>query len=131
MPADAIETRAIVRRRVRESGVMRTSFTLGLSILLALSALTEARSDEARRHQWHRYGKDWHSMWLPSERHVIEQVRNGISTDFVMNGMWFGGVNACTLGWTAGDEIKLVDGNCDGALIYNASRRMTCELVCR
>jgi hypothetical protein len=133
--ADAIETGAIFRRlRGGESSVMQANSMarLVLGLVLALSTCTLARSDESpQRHHRHRYVHHWHPMWLPGERHVIEQVRNGISTDFVMNGMWFGGVDACPLGWTAGDRIKLVHGNCDGALIYNASRRLTCELVCR
>ena len=107
-----------------------------LGLVLALSAFTPTRSDEATDHR-HRYRHHWHQKWhqtvLPREQHVIEQVRNGISTDFVMNGTWFSGIDNCALGWTAGDRISLLDGdwhgNCESASFYNASRRLTCELI--
>jgi hypothetical protein len=114
--------------------------TLVLGLVLALSASTPAPSDEAQptnhRHRYrHHLHQSWHQTILPGERHVIEQVRNGISTDFVMNGTWFSGIDDCALGWTAGDRISLLDGdwhgNCESASFYNASRRLTCELACR
>jgi len=110
--------------------------TLVLGLVLALSAFTPARSDDAppTDHR-HRYLHRWHQTILPPEQHVIEQVRDGISTDFVMNGTWFSGIDDCALGWTAGDRIQLLDGDwqgsCESAVFYNASRRRTCELACR
>ena len=107
---------------------------LALSLLLAFATVAPTRADEApHRYHRHRYSYDWSA--LPPEHHVIEQVRNGISTDFVLNGAAFTGVDACALGWTAGDRIKLVHGDwhgdCDIAVFYNASRHRTCELACR
>ncbi len=110
--------------------------TLVLGLVLALSAFAPARPDEAPpTHHRHRYVHHGYPTMLPREHHVIEQVRNGISTDFVMNGTWFSGIDDCPLGWTAGDRIRLRDGdwhgNCESASFYNASRRRTCELACR
>ncbi|MGP0091629.1 MAG: hypothetical protein ACLPKB_16950 [Xanthobacteraceae bacterium] len=118
--------------------MMRSSSigTLVLGVVLALSAFTPTRSDEAPpTYHRHRYVHRWHPTFLPREQHVIEQVRNGISTDFVMNGTWFSGIGDCALGWTAGDRVRLLDGDwngyCESASFYNASRRRTCELACR
>src|ERR1700721_2695154 len=88
---------------------------LVLGLVLALSAAAPARSDDGQptnhRHRYHhRWHQRWHPTILPREQHVIEQVHNGISTDFVMNGTWFSGMDGCALGWTAGDRIRLLGG---------------------
>ena len=108
------------------------AFALG--VVLVLLPFAPALPDEgALTYHRHRYVHHWSA--LPREHHVIEQVRDGISTDFILNGTWFSGIDACALGWTAGDRIKLLagdwHGNCQTALFYNASRHRTCELACR
>jgi hypothetical protein len=101
-------------------------------LLLATAALTAAPAwadgtDMPRKvRHWHGY-----NLRLPPERHVVEIVDN-------LGRLTIGGrrftplVPACG-GWVAGERIRFVAADIDGActaLIYNYRRRQTCEVAC-
>jgi hypothetical protein len=71
---------------------------------------------------------------LPPERHVVEGVRPPYSGNYLINGRWFTAASPACTRWVAGERIRLVAGDwhgaCISAVIYNVSRRMTCELSC-
>jgi hypothetical protein len=76
---------------------------------------------------WHGYNPR-----LPPERHVVEVVDDW--GRLIINGRLFvPGVPACG-GWVAGERIRFVAGDINGAcrtaLIYNYQRRQTCEVGC-
>jgi hypothetical protein len=71
---------------------------------------------------------------LPPERHVVEKVMPPYSGNYVINGTWMRATTPACTQWVAGERIRLVAGDwhrsCSAAVIYNISRRMTCELSC-
>jgi hypothetical protein len=76
---------------------------------------------------WHGY-----SLRLPPERHVVEVVDNW--GRLVINGRLFTpAVPACG-GWVAGERIRFlagdINGACQTAVIYNYHLRRTCEVGC-
>jgi hypothetical protein len=75
-----------------------------------------------------------HAIVLPPERHVIEVVRHAYSTDFIINGARWSGISACSYGWVAGEQVRLLEGEwhgaCTTARFYNVPRHMSCEMTC-
>jgi len=104
--------------------------TAGLLLAVALGfAAGPAGADgiDVPRHVWHGY-----SLRLPSERHVVEVIDSW--GRLVVNGRLFTPpVPACG-GWVAGERIRFlagdVNGACRTALIYNYRRHETCEVGC-
>ena len=80
------------------------------------------------RHAWHGY-----SLRLPPERHVVEVIDDW--GRLIIAGRTFTpAVPACG-GWVAGERIRFVAGDingaCQTAVIYNYRRHETCEVGCR
>ena len=75
-----------------------------------------------------------YSYRLPPERHVIEAVWHAVSDRFIINGARFAAKTPACIGWLAGERIRFlsgsIDGNCIDAVVYNATRRETCEMWC-
>jgi hypothetical protein len=71
---------------------------------------------------------------LPPERHVIEVVWHGVSDRFIINGVRFAAKTPACVGWLAGERVRFlygsIDGACVDAVVYNATRRETCEMWC-
>ena len=71
---------------------------------------------------------------LPPERHVVEKVMPPYSGNYLINGTWMRATTPACTRWVAGERIRLLAGDwhrsCSVAVIYNVSRRMTCELAC-
>ena len=75
---------------------------------------------------WHGY-----NLRLPPERHVVEIVDN--AGRLTIGGRRFTPLVPACGGWVAGERIRLVAADIDGAcraLIYNYHRRQTCEVAC-
>jgi len=105
------------------------------TLLLAFVTLAPALAADIEADQRVRARVTIHRHYvLPPERHVVEGVRPPYSGVYLINGTWFTArTSACTR-WVAGERIRLVAGDwhrgCSAAVIYNVSRRMTCELSC-
>ena len=100
---------------------------LAFAIVLALAA-GPASADGTYPHQWY----PGYDLRLPPERHVIEMVDD--SGRFIINGRRFApAVPACGH-WVAGERIRFVSGDLNGAcataVIYNYRWRETCEVAC-
>jgi hypothetical protein len=71
---------------------------------------------------------------LPPERHVIEVVDHAYGQRFVINGARFAAKVPACFGWVAGDRIQFLSGEihgfCVDAVIYNVTRRASCEMWC-
>jgi len=110
----------------------RLSAGLMLAFLTFLMAApADADGVDKRRHT-HRHRHAHYHLQLPPERHVIEVVdHRGF---FIINGAAFTPLAPKCWHWVAGDRIKFLAGEmhgfCAAALIYNASRRQTCEMRC-
>jgi len=80
------------------------------------------------RHAWHGY-----SLRLPPERHVVEVI-DDFGRLIIAGRPFTAAVPACG-GWVAGERIRFVAGDingaCQTALIYNYRRHETCEVGCR
>ena len=80
------------------------------------------------RHAWHGY-----SLRLPPERHVVEVI-DDFGRLIIAGRPFTPAVPACG-GWVAGERIRFVAGDingaCQTALIYNYRRHETCEVGCR
>ena len=109
-----------------------TRVTAGLLLTAAVGLIAAPAGadgvDVPRHHAWHGY-----YLRLPPERHVVEVV-NGWG-QLIINGRRFTpAVPACG-GWAAGERIKFlagdINGACDTAVIYNYRRHETCEVGCR
>jgi hypothetical protein len=65
---------------------------------------------------------------------VIEVVVRAYSTRFIINGIPFTGKTACSLGWVAGQQVRLRAGDwhgaCAKAVFYNVSRHQSCAMWC-
>jgi len=72
---------------------------------------------------------------LPPEQHVVEGVRPPYSGNYLINGTWFTANTAACARWVAGERIRLLAGDwngaCASAVFYNVPRRMACEMACR
>jgi hypothetical protein len=94
----------------------------------ALSAEIDADARVRARVTIHRH------YLLPPERHVVEKVMPPYSGIYLINGTWFTATTPACTRWVAGERIRFVAEDwhrgCSGAVIYNVSRRMTCELSC-
>jgi len=105
---------------------------LSAALLLIVATTIAAGADgvDKKRHRHHRH-VHYHSQ-LPPERHVIEVVHH--RGFFIINGAAFTPRSPACCRWVAGDRIKFLAGEmhgfCSTALIYNASRRQTCEVTC-
>jgi len=103
----------------------------GVLLAIVLSAVGPAGADgidvRPRRHVWHGY-----SLRLPPERHVVEIIDSW--GRLVVNGRLFTPVVPACGGWVAGERIRFVAGDINGAcrtaLIYNYRRHQTCEVGC-
>ena len=77
---------------------------------------------------WHGY-----SLRLPPERHVVEIIDDW--GRLVINGRPFTPIVPGCGGWVAGERIRFVAGDingaCQTAVIYNYRRHETCEVGCR
>src|SRR5262249_62111110 len=77
----------------------------------------------------------WHgsSLRLPPERHVVEVIDEW--GRLVINGRSFTPAVPGCGGWVAGERIRFVAGDingaCQTAVIYNYRRHETCEVGCR
>ena len=109
---------------------MSTRVIAGLLLAAALGLCAGpagADGQDARR-QWH----PGYDVRLPPERHVIEVVDAwGL---YIVNGRRFTPVAPECAHWIAGERIKFlagdINGACRTALIYNFPRRQTCEVWC-
>jgi hypothetical protein len=106
-----------------------------VAITLTFSGLAPSSAAELERRVVHRHVHYRHAIVLPPERHVVEIVKNAYSDRFIINGARFSAKTpACGLGWLAGERVKFLSGEihgaCVDALIYNATRRQTCEMWC-
>jgi len=79
-------------------------------------------------HVWHGY-----NLRLPPERHVVEVIDTW--GRLIINGRPFTPIVPACGGWVAGERIRFVagdiDGACQTAVIYNYRRHQTCEVGCR
>jgi hypothetical protein len=77
---------------------------------------------------WHGY-----SLHLPPERHVVEVIDEW--GRLIINGRSFTPIVPGCGGWVAGERIRFVAGDingaCQTAVIYNYRRHETCEVGCR
>jgi hypothetical protein len=100
-----------------------------LLVALGLSAGLAAGADvDYSLRPWH----PGYDLRLPPERHVIEIVDGwGL---YIINGRRFTPIAPECAHWIAGERIKFlagdINGACRTALIYNFPRRQTCEVWC-
>jgi len=104
-------------------------------LLLAFITLAPAHSTDIEADQRVRARITIHRQYvLPPERHVVEKVMPPYSGIYLINGTWFTATTPACTGWVAGERIRVIAGDwhrgCSAAVIYNVSRRMTCELSC-
>src|SRR5215207_4071749 len=102
---------------------------------LAVSTLVPALSADMVTDQRTRARVTVHRHYvLPPERHVVEKVMPPYSGNYLINGTWMRATTPACTRWVAGEQIRLAAGDwhrsCSVAVIYNVSRRMTCELAC-
>lgn len=81
--------------------------------------------------------RQWHHrrIVLPPERHVVEVNQPTYSGYFVINGTRFTATTQSCARWAAGERIRLLAGDwngaCGSAVFYNVRRRQVCEMWCR
>ena len=80
------------------------------------------------RHVWHGY-----NLRLPPERHVVEVIDDW--GRLIIAGRTFTPIVPACGGWVAGERIRFIAGDingaCQTAVIYNYRRHQTCEVGCR
>jgi hypothetical protein len=103
------------------------------TVVLAIATLAPAVAADIEADQRARVIIHRHYV-LPPERHVVEKVMPPYSGNYLINGTWMRAMTPACTRWVAGERIRLVAGDwhrsCSAAVIYNVSRRMTCELAC-
>ena len=104
-------------------------FALVVAFVLATAMGATALADGMDYPTYH------HHHYLPPERHVIEIVQPPWSGNFIINGARFIGRSPACFTWSAGERIKLIEGDWNGrcveAVFYNVYRHNTCEMICR
>jgi hypothetical protein len=110
-----------------------TALTALAAAMLAPAPPASADGMKVRTH----HHRSWHHrrfILLP-ERHVVEVNRPTNSGYFIINGTRFTATTAHCASWAAGERIRLLAGDwngaCSTAVFYNVRRRQTCEMWCR
>ena len=81
-------------------------------VLAAAMSLPALADGEYRRH---RYYQPHYYIYLPPERHVIEVVQPPWSGNFIINGSRFTAKTPACWRWAAGERIRLLAGDWNGA----------------
>ena len=89
--------------------MLRSVSAFALVLLMGVPAFADGM--EISRPRYRHYG-----IYLPPERHVIEVVRPPYSANFIINGARFVGRSPACWSWAAGERIKLLAGDWNGAL---------------
>jgi hypothetical protein len=104
------------------------------SIAVVLVPAPPAAADGVRVRHHHQQHQHHRRFVLLPERHVVETNRPTSSGSYTINGTGFSARTASCAGWAAGERIKLLAGDwngaCTTAVFYNVRRRQACEMSC-